>query len=74
MCGGNTKEYMDTFLEGFIDIVLIICWVAIVRYCRKVARRIGYNKDVALLVGFFCPLPALILYAYYSNKKRNKKI
>ena len=66
---------MDTILLGLLGLIFlvpIVCWIPIIIYCRKVARRLGYNKDVALLVGFFLPLPAVILYAYYSHK--NKRV
>lgn len=59
-------------MENIALIVWIAFWIYCVYYCRKVARLTGARTDVALLVSFLFPIPALLLYAYYSYKARKQ--
>jgi hypothetical protein len=49
--------------------LLITFWGYTIHYCRKVVKRLGYRTDIALAVAFFAPIPALVLYTYYSFTK-----
>jgi membrane protein DedA with SNARE-associated domain len=68
---------MDTeTIQNIALIVWLIFWGYTIYFCRKVAGKLNYRKDVALLVSFLFPIPALILYAVYlfKAKLRAKKV
>ena len=59
-------------MENIALILWLAFWIYSVYYCRKVAKQIGARTDVALLVSFFLPIPAILLYAYYSYRAKNQ--
>jgi len=57
-------------MENIFLLAYLAIWAYSIYYCRKVAEIISARKDVALIVSFFLPVPALILYYYYSIKHK----
>lgn len=64
-------------VEGTISMLTallpVILWLFGIYYCRKVAMRLGMSGSNAILAGIFLPVLSILLYFYFSYRKKNKE-
>lgn len=48
-------------------------WLFGIYYCFSVAKKIKVNKNLAITVGFLLPVLSILIYAFCSFRKKNKR-